>query len=261
MGTNVKSIAVIIPVVGEWRKQNLAMALMFLRKQSFQDIEIILVEQTDCKIGGQRSKRAFFNKAPVDKYIAVTNTINHEFNQPWLANVGAQLADAKKLLFFDSDLITRKHYLKNVHEFDEPFFYAWNKCLHYSQKITSKIYQTKKLLSDSNAEEHIAGVKAHEGYSVCTDRDFFFKQLGCYNENLFGWGGNDNEISARVRHFLGRGIKSLPVPISHLWHPRGYAHSTNRGFVIAARKNPERITNLLLNKKLGSTKNPTLIKI
>ncbi|KKK67956.1 hypothetical protein LCGC14_2948880, partial [marine sediment metagenome] len=239
MGANVKSIAVIIPVVGQWRKQNLEMALLFLRRQSFKDIEIILIEQTDCKIDGQRSERKFFSNAPVDKYMAVINTTNHEFNQPWLANVGAQMADAKKLLFFDSDLIVRKHYLKNVNEFNEPFFYAWNKCLHNSQKISNKMYKMKKLLNDPNAEEQVAGVKAHEGYSVCADSDFFFKQLGCYNENLFGWGGNDNEISVRVRHVLGRGIKPLPVPIYHLWHPRGYAKSTNRKFVTAARRDPE----------------------
>jgi hypothetical protein len=261
MGPNVKSIAVIIPVVGEWRRHNLEMALHFLHRQSFKDIEIILVEQTDCNIGGQRSKKCFFKDAPVDKYVAVSNTINHEFNQPWLANVGAQLANAKKLLFYDSDLVTRKHYLRNVNDFNEPFFYAWSRCVHYTQKISKKICNMKKFIEDPNATEHVAGVKAHEGYSVCADRDFFFERLGCYNENLFGWGGNDNEISARVRYILGRGINALPVPIYHLWHPRGYAKSTNRKFVIAARQNPKRITNLLLEKSMGNVENPTLIKI
>jgi len=261
MGTNIKSIAVIIPVVGEWRRRNLETSLLFLKRQSFKDVEIILVEQINCNIGKQKSKRKFFSNAPVDKYISVTNSINYEFNQPWLLNVGAQLANARKLLFYDSDLLTRTHYLKNVNEFDEPFFYAWNKCVHYSQRIANNIHKKKKLLDDPNATEYRPGVKAHEGYAVCVNREFFFKQLGCYNENLFGWGGNDNEISARVRCILGRGIQALPVPIYHLWHPRGYAKSTNRRFVIAARNNPKRITNLLLKQMMGSTKNPTPIKI
>jgi len=261
MGTDVKSVAVIIPVVGEWRKKNLEMSILFLRRQAFKDIEIILVEQTDCNIGGQRSKRKFFSNAQVDKYIAVTNTLNHEFNQPWLANVGARLANARKLLFYDSDLITRPQYLKNVSEFGESFFYAWNKCVHYTQKVSNKICNKRKLLNDQNATEYKPGVKAQEGYAVCVDRSFFFEQIGCYNENLFGWGGNDNEISARVRHILGRGIRALPSPIYHLWHPRGYAKRTDRKFVVAARNNPKRITNLLLKKTMGNPKNPTQIKI
>jgi hypothetical protein len=261
MGTTVKDIAVIIPVTGRWRQRNLEMALLFLRRQSFTNFETILVEQIDCKIGGQQSKTKFFENMPVDKYIAVANTINHEFNQPWLSNIGANLAAAKKLLFYDSDLIVRRHYLKNVYEFNEPFFYAWNNCFHYTQKITDKIYQKKRLLDDPNATRHSAGVKAHEGYSVCADSAFFFKQLGCYNENLFGWGGNDNEIAARARHTLGRAIRFPSVPIYHLWHPRGYTKSTNRRFVMAARQDPARITSLLLEKAMGNKKNPTLIDI
>lgn len=261
MGTTLKKLSVIIPITGKWRANNLSICLEFLRRQTFKDFEVVLVEQINCGIARQRSKNTFFKNALVDKYIAITNSINHEFNQPWMLNVGAKLAEGEKLLFFDVDLIVRAHYLRNVYEFNEPFFYAWNACFHYTQRISNGVYRKKKLLKDPDAIKYTPGMQAHEGYAIGADRAFFFEKIGCYNENLFGWGGNDNEIAARVRHILGSPFKALPVPVFHLWHPRSYAKTTNRKFVINARKFPQKIINTLLKHKLGNPNNPTIIQM
>jgi predicted glycosyltransferase involved in capsule biosynthesis len=264
MGTIMKTISIIIPITGKWRGNNLSTCLHFLNKQSYKDFEIILVEQINCKIGNQQSPEKFYCNAPVDKYIAITNKINYEFNQPWMANVGAKISSGKKLLFFDGDLLVRHCYLETLSKLDEPFIYAWDKCFHLSQTISNKIIKRKKLIMNNYTEEHRPAVRGHEGYAICIDRDFFFNKLGCYNENLFGWGGNDNEVAARARNILRiKPLKALREPLFHLWHPRNYTRSTNTGFVMAARFFPRDVTKRLLNNinKLGNPKSPKIISI
>lgn len=256
-------ISVIIPLTGTNRKRHIITCIEMLRKQTYKDFEIILVEQINCSLLDAPTKDKYYQKAGADKYIAIENKINGKFNQPWMLNVGAKIAKGNQLLFFDVDIVTGPNYLKAVSEVDEPFFLAWKKCYHITKAKSEIIHKTKKIVKDKGAEVYTSSGRHYSGYAVCATRDFFFNTLGCYNESLFDWGGNDNEIAARAEYFMKKKTYQLEKPIFHLWHPRSYAKSNkyNRACVFTARRHPREVSNRLLKKKLGRPENPTLINI
>jgi len=49
-------------------------------------------------------------------------------------------------------------------------------------------------------------------------RDFFFN-VGGYNENFVGWGGEDDDLERRPLNKEGIN-KRIPIIVAHLWHPR-----------------------------------------
>lgn len=253
-------ISVIIPVMGGNRQKNLASCLYFLRKQEYKAIEVILVEQIGCSLGSFDSSKPLYKHAHVDKYITIEDKKNRKFNQPWMSNVGAKLAKGDVLLFYDVDLVIAPTYIKSVMDFNKPFFFAWNKIFHLTENVSNKIRNTKKLIRDPNAVVYTPGRKTYAGYSVAVERDFFFKKLGGYSENYLGWGGNDNDISARAFHLL-RSEYKCPHNIYHLWHPRSYAKASgaNRQLVFATRRHPQQVIERLLKTNLGNPKFPTFI--
>jgi hypothetical protein len=236
-----------------------------LRQQAYKNFEIVLVEQVDCTIGNQRSKSRFYKNAGADRYVSVINRINHKFNQPWMLNVGAKVATGDRFLFYDIDLVVRPNYLTELVKVNEPFFFAWNKCYHMPQGLTNFVQKNKTIPAKAVRvkEWYVPAANGHAGYAVAADRDFFINKLGCYNENLFDWGGNDNEIAARVTSLLRRKIGRVEEPIFHLWHTRSYAKSNaqNRNYVFTARRRPAEITKRLVHKVsyLGNPKNPMII--
>lgn len=255
-------ISVIIPVMGGNRQKNLADCLYFLRKQTYKDFEVILVEQIGCSLGQFYPKKPIYKKAHVDKYITIEDRQHRRFNQPWMSNVGANLSKGNLLLFYDVDLIIAPTYLATVAAFNKPFFFAWNKIFHLTKEVSEHIHKTKQLIRDPKATVYTPGRKTYAGYSVCIDRDFFFNKLGCYSENYLDWGGNDNDVSARAFYLLGKEYK-CQHNIYHLWHPRNYAKATgaNRQLVFATRRHPQQVINRLLKIKLGNPKQPTFIKM
>lgn len=256
-------ISIIIPITGKSRLRHIHTCLKFLELQAYKDFEIILVEQINCNIGGQKSSTVHYGSVGVNKHIVVSNDLNCMFNQPWMSNVGARVASGNKLLFFDVDMITRANYLDAVAQCDDPFFFAWERCYHYTKKASEKIHKKKRFVLDNQKVEQRAGKLGHAGYAVCADKEFFFNILGGYSENLFGWGGNDQEILARANHFMGYHARALPVPIFHLWHPRGYAKPSgaNRTLVKLSRRYPKLISKRIKKAQVGKKSNPTLIQV
>ena len=256
-------ISVIIPITGANRKRHVVTCLRMLRNQTYKNFEIVLIEQINCELLEAPTKARYYKKSGADKYLAIENKINGLFNQPWMANVGAKIADGDQLLFYDIDIVTGPNYLKAVSEFPDPYFLAWKHCHHLTKEVSEVVHRKNKILKDKNATTYAASGTHYAGYTVCARRNFFFDTLGCYNENLFGWGGNDNEIAARAAHYMGHPARALPRPIFHLWHPRSYAKSNknNRSCVFTARKYPKKVTERLRRKSLGNPKNPTLINL
>lgn len=255
-------ISVIIPVVGNARRLNLETCIYFLRQQKNADLEIIIVEQVGCLLKDQNMGGPFYeNLKGIDKYIKIRATRHNLFNQPWMSNVGAQEATGDKFLFYDLDLVTESNYIKAVADFNEPYFIAWNRVLHLTPEVSNAIIKRKVLIPDPQCQVIEPRWTHHCGYSVCIERKFFFETLGCYTENMLGWGGNDNEISARARYAMGKEIVPLPKPIFHLFHPRGYAKSNpgNRNLVFATRMFPGEVSRRLKATKLGNKDNPVIV--
>ena len=256
-------ISIIIPITGPSRIQHVTTCIALLRKQTYTNYEIILVEQIDCDIGNARSKQVLYKNSNADKHIVITNKINHMFNQPWMSNVGAMVANGDKFLFFDADVGVQKTYLQAVHDFPDPFFFSWQQCYHYTKHISAKIHKKRALLRDPNRTMYKAGIGGHAGYAVCATRDFFFGTLGGYIEDMFGWGGNDQEIMYRSSYFMKHKARALPQPIFHMWHGRSYAKASvmNRRLVRTARKYPDKVSNRLKKANIGKKSNPTRIPL
>jgi len=259
-------ISVIIPIAGDSRKRHLRACLSFLRKQSFKDYEIILIEQVNCLLGGKRLLGGpFYENVNVDKYLSIKDPGTNHFNQPWMANVGANIAKGDQLLFYDVDLVAGSTYLEAVSKFKDPYFIAWNRMFCLSQACSEEVHKSKKISRKciSSAEVCKAGVLDYAGFSVCVRRGFFFNKLGGYNENYLGWGGNDNDIAWRALKLLGN-VRVLPHHLHHLWHPKGYSKHMlweRRDVWLTTYKYPLKVNNRLLKVKKGNPKRQTFINI
>lgn len=254
-------LSIITGVAGASRKENLETVYKFIQKQAFKNYETILVEQIKCTMGDAYTEKPLYDYLPVTKYRALENP-DGRFNIAWMFNVGARLAAGNRFLFLDSDLVFGPTYVKAVHDFSAPFFYAFNKVVHYTKDVAAQVRKELKIVSDKRAQEFFPGVKKHPGYAVAFNKKFFWNIIGGYNENYFGWGGLDNDIARRSVHMLKREYM-LPQNIFHLWHPRGHAKTIPliMNTWVTTQHHPDKIINRLKKAKLGNPNKPTPINI
>jgi predicted glycosyltransferase involved in capsule biosynthesis len=260
-------LSILLPIAGRNRKKYLDICIHFLKKQKFDNYEIILVEQVDCLLGNKRLGGPFYkNTTGIDKYIQIKDSNKNHFNQPWMENVGARYAKGKKLLFYDVDLICKdENYLEKIYEFDTPYFVAWNKMFCLTNKCSNNILCNTKVTNFSLENVYVSGMQKYAGvgFAVCIDKDFFFNKLGGYNENYLGWGGNDTDIAWRALNILKKEYK-FSIDLYHLWHEKSYAKNLihkRKSIWLTTKNNPHKITKRLKNANLGNIKKQTFINV
>jgi len=259
-------LSVIIPITGENRKKHVETCITFLRKQSWKDFEIVLIEQIDAMLGGSRTGGPLYENVPgIDKYLKIRDPGENHFNQPWMANVGARISDGDKFLFYDIDIVCTDNYLQSVYNFDAPYFIAWNNMYCLTPENSDKVHTNKDIENEyiSNAEVYCSGTLDYAGFAVCITKNFFYNKLGEYNENYLGWGGNDNDIAWRALKILGREFK-FKHNLYHMWHPKGYSKYMlweRRDVWLTTYKNPMKVNNRLLAIKKGNPNKQTYIDI
>lgn len=258
-------LSVIIPITGKNRQEHAQTCIHFLRQSRNVEYEIILVEQINALLGGLRTGGPYYQDLPVDKYIQIEGPGENHFNQPWMANVGAKIANGERYLFYDIDLVCSETYLQAVRNFRAPYFIAWSTMLAMDAKASAEVMQTKKLERKhlEKAERQKSGTLLFAGYSVAANAKFFWDRLGGYNENYLGWGGNDNDIAWRAKHILGKEHK-FDHKLYHLWHAKGYSKFLlwhRRSIWETTRKHPYEVTKRLKQANLGRQKEPTFIPL
>ena len=199
-------ISVIIPYTkgDEQREKNLLQLVTNIKKQTYKDFELILVEMLFEKP----------NDLDIDdcNHICIAYPKNNRFNKSWAINVGVRNANSDNLLVVDADMVFGNDYFQKVVEFIEKsskFFIGYSK-LHCE-------------IGKDNPEERIHNpsyLKAAGG-AWYADKGFFWS-VGGMNESYFGYCAEDNDLWQRVNHILGS-IDELPYEMTHAyhdWHPK-----------------------------------------
>ena len=261
-------LSVIIPITGINRLEYAKASLHFLNKQTLNKkfYEIILIEQVNCLLGGNRTGGPFYkNIKGIDSYLAIKDPGENHFNQPWMANVGARISTGNKFLFYDIDILAPTTYLESVIEYKHPYFIAWDKMYAMNKIMTEKTREVLEITSSSKvgAELQKSGALEFAGYSVCSRKSFFFRELGGYNENFLGWGGNDNDIAWRALHLMGK-ENPLKYTLYHQWHQKDYSKNmlwNRRSVWLTTYRNPSTVTERLKSIHVGNPKHQTYINI
>lgn len=258
-------LSVLVPITGKNRLEQAELFLHFLSKQTLQTFELIFVEQVNALLGGKRTGGPYYGGNAQYKHIQIHGSGANHFNQPWMANVGARHAQGDKFLFMDIDVVVDETYLERVEAFDAPYFFTYDTIHMLTQEGSKMIQQSKKIVPGActGALTGPSGALDFAGFAVCAQRDFFFNALGGYNENYFGWGGNDNDIAWRARHILGKDYR-LPGSIYHIWHQRQYTEFLKwerKSIWLTTKRNPQVVTDRLKKANLGKDQDFTLIDI
>lgn len=239
--------------IDENRLYGLTKLMQSIELQTFRDFETIVVEDTQ-----GRGMSAFPFKDKVSRIIPISDPEYRKFNKSWVMNVGARNAKTDNLIFIDAEisfdnpfLLEEYLHLTEVYK----FFNGWSKyiCLEGRDNPTQRI--------------HSFGKTVHAMIGIFySNKDFYFNKLGGYNENYFGYGGEDNDVFYRVEYLL----KKIPVSHQtvyhnyHHWHPLKGANPLNPEREVILNKtiaNPQDIINKLINTQIGNKKCPTLIQM
>jgi len=261
-------LSIIIPLTGKNKIKYAKTCLHFLNKQTLKrnKYEIIIIEQVNSLLGDKRTGGPFYNNMQgIDKYITLQDPSENHFNQSWIANVGARVAKGTKLLFLNIDMVCSQNYLEAVAKFNAPHFLAWGKVYRLTEQISNRICNTGKVTPDMlrGLPTHKAHATKQCGSAVCSKKDFYWNQLGGYNENYLGWGEEDVDIATRALAILKRGY-ILNQPLHHLWHLQKYVtylKPERQKLIAATRTHPMEITKRLKAASLGDRHKQTYIEI
>jgi len=236
----------------EFRYKALAKLMECIENQTFKDFEIILVEDTQ-----GRGMSQFPFKKKVDKVIVLSDPEMRKFNKAWVMNVGARYANSEHLIFQDADCQWGNDFIEKIWEKIQtgiPLFTCWSiyHCLPGRDNPNLRICP-------------ITHVNALLGAFYCNS-NFFFNELGGYNENYFGYGAEDNDIWKRAK-FLLTEIPYMEYTIEHNyhhWHPVDGANPLNKlrtKILDNTRTYPKQVIDKLLKIKVGDSREPKCIKL
>jgi FkbM family methyltransferase len=245
------SLSVIIPYTfgDTLRETNLANLLNSINAQSLPNFELIIVEEL---VDSTTEEKAPYHPK-INKYITLKD--HRKFNKSWCINVGVRNCKYDNILVLDADMLFGKDYFSKVMDFSKlypKFFNGFN----YISLMPGRDNPVCRILPFNN--------QTIIGGSWFTNKNFFFDELGGFNEDYFGYGGEDNDTGERVKYLLKK-IPELPYPIIHQYHdwhiPTGAnpLNPNRMAYLLEARKNPANVIAKLKSKKLGNSNYPTLI--
>lgn len=172
-----------------------------------------------------------------------------EFNKSWALNFGVKKSINEgydKVILWDADFILEKQYLeKMIKDLD-----SYDCISPYDQKVTyltteqSKEFRSTLDLSYLETLPERRELRAGTipfAAGIIGFRSESFKLIGGYNEEFFGWGGEDDEVSIRIEKCLSSKC-FLDGRSYHLYH--------KSPLTITSWKVSERIVNTSVKSKL-----------
>lgn len=245
------------------RRENLIEVLHCLKKQSYKNWELILVEQT---LDGN-----FYNdQLPCTQYIPVQDPKNRGYNASWGRNIGAKAAKGDRLLFLDADIIFDTDYLEKVAAFKgDPFFIAsssiaWSKPKHKAKYLKKR--NLKKVLHQSDILYKSIEGTMPINIALGFEKKWYLKTFGGYIENFFRHGLEDGEAIKRVLQCLEKKFEALhtvkEATIGHLHHSyrdRRYSQLNKQVWKTYAYESPKILRKALKKVKVGNPKHPSLL--
>jgi predicted glycosyltransferase involved in capsule biosynthesis len=184
--------------VSEERKQNLYIVLEFLSKLK-ENFEIILVQQDS-----KQSEIKYFEGL---RNVFVFN--DNLYNRSWGFNVGANLSNSDILVFADSDVIIKHDdLLKSVDECNKSEAVDPKGSWLYLEKTEKDVENPKKF-------------SIRKGYNfssgICLIKKDKFFTIGGWEEDMQGWGGEDDLMTHKIKNMLDSN-KKIDCKVLHLFH-------------------------------------------
>lgn len=233
-------ISIIIPHTSTniYRKRN----LLFVCKHYLSllpEIEVLVIEQD--------LKSKIQNEIPNNvKHIFLKN--NFAYNKSWAINIGVKFAKYENLVIADDDIfIQRKTFIKslyllNLFESVNPFGNLFDLSI-----TTSNLLIENKEIDLSNSNDHRRNI--NYASALFFIRKKAFNYIGGCEEEIEGWGGEDDVLSLKIEKLLFHTTLNKSN-CYHLFHER--ASKYEKPFHPKYIKNIEIINNIY---KLSNNKN------
>lgn len=206
-------ISVIIPFTRGDKERQDGLNILFdcIKKQTFRDFELIVVEMTQDGTG------VYLPYKPTQHILLPYKGV---MSKSWVCNVGARNASNNGMLFIDADTQFEEGFFASVFDFwdrmKKPFFLAWNKCV----MLEGRDEPTPRLV-----EAWAMKAAAHAWF---VEKETFWK-IGGMNEKYFGYGAEDQDFWERGMHIL-KDIPNMPYNLKHIYHhfhPKDSAYPLN----------------------------------
>jgi glycosyltransferase involved in cell wall biosynthesis len=143
------------------------------------------------------------------------------FNKCWAYNCAAQKLDRPYLIFMDCDAVLRPEtiYASVIQIRHHGVFKPYVKFLDLPESYAAQFRNSMTVSwSDHNLGQRCAANEWFTGGCVMVRRKEYF-QIGGFNENFRGWGGEDDEFIARARALVPTGrISGHGNNLYHLYH-------------------------------------------
>lgn len=204
-------VSVIIGHRGVDRIPHLLLIVKSIAGQDNVDIECIVVEQSD------RGDAKLHLPEWVRYHYTPVNDPKLPYNRSWAFNEGAKIAEGKLLIFHDNDLLIPKDYVRGCYTVMQNGYEVINLkrfIFYLTEKHSKKTFEREQLIMDTPPEWIMQN--ATGGGSIAIKRHSFF-EIGGFDEEFVGWGGEDDEFWERAQT-----LKVWPFgsfPLIHLWHP------------------------------------------
>jgi predicted glycosyltransferase involved in capsule biosynthesis len=125
-------------------------------------------------------------------------------------NRGIEAATGELILVIDADVIVPRNYVQSHREaLATPGVYTNNPVYHLDKGHPTS-WQHEKLVG-------LPGKVCPGGWSHCGFRKSDWEKAGGYNEDYYGWGGEDDDFLRRL-HGIGLKREMLGCVPVHLWH-------------------------------------------
>lgn len=206
-------VSIILHVSGNLpeRSINIRNAFSLLERQTYQDYEFVIVEQST---DGQ----TYWNNGGIYQSI-----YNEEWSGAWCRNVGAEIATGDILFFVDADAIYGDDYIERVlSEFDTNMGYLIPYTLCIRPNYVGRNHYLK-YNHYSDMDEHLAphrfSPSCRKGCgAIMVMTRAMFNQVGGWNEALHY--KEDKEICRRLIHLTGETLHTMDYVIGDLPHER-----------------------------------------
>lgn len=209
--TDEPEVSFVIGHRGSGRLPHLLRTLESIAGQRDVDLECVVVEQSVRPEIGERLPgwvRLVRNPPPTEAM---------PYARSWAFNVGARAARGRLLVFHDNDMLVPAGYASEALALRAEGWEVMNlkRFVFYLSREESRRWLADE--PDPAGGRLDAVVQNLEGGgSLAVDRTAYF-DIGGFDEQFVGWGGEDNEFWERSR--IRRAWTYGYLPIVHLWHP------------------------------------------